>query len=474
MNVLLYLVVLATLVLVEASPALSQGANVNDSLGRLHSHETQDPILVPAVGQARELLLAAVSSTNLKDLRLFVTDFQSRSRDYWGKYYTDSCQAILDGTPVIICNSTFLAETEAVIRSFEYPNKYFESDDNLFDLVRFVRASPRMSLQSLRRRAEAGLDKKQNVDSREMTDHIILHLKLVMLFFGGHEIEHLLKFQDYRRFTTFLAPGTRLEKNIVNAVVKMCRQAEEFDELGFGLPGFKQILVDERIRNTEVGFREKVGTLYKNYKLFYEQETQADESAARLVLQYLERLENQNRHRALQEQYVLSESLYFLAIYYWYKDFLTFMESGCPLGSRNSQQFIICMMTHRDQYVKAASLFGDVHRPILLRAVTLLERVIDQRTNYFRLPAEERTIWVSKEQLQSVEPKKAQEMVWHYGMLQSYFLLSILMDTPVKLSYTGCATGWFKEMDKKRGTPQLFMMEFEPINQALGRLTKIP
>jgi hypothetical protein len=55
-----------------------------------------------------------------------------------------------------------------------------------------------------------------------------------------------------------------------------------------------------------------------------------------------------------------------------------------------------------------------------------------------------------------------------------FWLLRILMDTPVKFSYTACLTGWFLEMDKKRGTPQMFVMSFERLETALGRLKKIP
>jgi hypothetical protein len=46
------------------------------------------------------------------------------------------------------------------------------------------------------------------------------------------------------------------------------------------------------------------------------------------------------------------------------------------------------------------------------------------------------------------------------------------MDTAVNIAYIGCSTGWIKEKDAKRGTPQLFLMNFESIDQCMTRLSE--
>jgi hypothetical protein len=128
------------------------------------------------------------------------------------------------------------------------------------------------------------------------------------------------------------------------------------------------------------------------------------------------------------------------------------------------------MMRDREKYIQVASLFGDVHRFLLLRSLLGIERILKERTDYFTLPTEQKTIWPDAEKLKTMSDQEGLETTWYFGQVQQYVLLSILMDTPVKLSYVGCSTGWFKEIDKKRGTPQLLVMTFEPIDVAMRRL----
>ena len=53
---------------------------------------------------------------------------------------------------------------------------------------------------------------------------------------------------------------------------------------------------------------------------------------------------------------------------------------------------------------------------------------------------------------------------------QREILLRIHADTAIKVANVGSATGWMLEKDKERGTPQLFMMQFESIAQSVDRL----
>jgi len=52
-------------------------------------------------------------------------------------------------------------------------------------------------------------------------------------------------------------------------------------------------------------------------------------------------------------------------------------------------------------------------------------------------------------------------------------LLSIAMDTAVKIANVGCATAWMLDTDRRRGTAQMFVMQFESIGQAVARLRQM-
>ena len=47
------------------------------------------------------------------------------------------------------------------------------------------------------------------------------------------------------------------------------------------------------------------------------------------------------------------------------------------------------------------------------------------------------------------------------------------MDTAIKIANVGCATGWILDADRKRGTPQMFVMQYETIGQAVARLRRL-
>jgi len=92
------------------------------------------------------------------------------------------------------------------------------------------------------------------------------------------------------------------------------------------------------------------------------------------------------------------------------------------------------------------------------------------RSDYF--DRDDRTIWWTKPE-QDGEPwwrRPVDETWWEKEALQRYWLLAILMDTAVKIAYTGCSTAWMLDVDRARGTPQRFLMTFESIGSAVARL----
>jgi hypothetical protein len=126
------------------------------------------------------------------------------------------------------------------------------------------------------------------------------------------------------------------------------------------------------------------------------------------------------------------------------------------------------MLKNRQTYVDASQVFGEVHRFVLLRSLLAIGSLLRGI-----LPPEDlQSIWPAKDIIYSGNEDAISREAERSGDLQRHTLLRILMDTPVKFAYTACATGWFLELDKKRGRPQIFMMLFEPLELAIRRMMK--
>jgi len=402
--------------------------------------------------------------------------------------YTDSLKAILN-PPTILVNAGFLLELEAAFRSFDLSetlmgSQYIRGDEDLFGLVKRIRQDPAGYLNRLRRLDE--------VDRQRDRAYIEETLTMVAFFLISHEIGHLLDDVNERSYATFLQPGEQLESRIANAVIKLCRHADEFAKYGFDLPGAERA-VDENseIRDREQELAQTIETLKINHTHWFGDEVSADNKGTEILLRTFRNISSRDPFLADQYRYVAVKGLFTTALYAWYRDLLTFGETMGIDGVPDSQALVMRMMQERRTYIQAASLFGDVHRFTLLRAVLAIEAIIRSGSDFFDRQGP-KSIWWSKEQAGEQSPteeklkwwqkiftwkpeakKEERETLrawWLAESLQRYYLLCILMDTAVKIAYMGCATGWIVEADRERGTPQLFMMNFEPINAAVQRL----
>jgi hypothetical protein len=134
----------------------------------------------------------------------------------------------------------------------------------------------------------------------------------------------------------------------------------------------------------------------------------------------------------------------------WFRDFLGLLERLGPEPERaNIGSLIVDMMSDRENYVRASSVFGYDHRFTLLRTAVAMGRV-----------------------LQTCPNETADERLRAEAM-QRWYLCRLLMDTAVKLASMGASTAWMLQKDKERGTPQIFMMQFEPLAGELERLRRM-
>jgi hypothetical protein len=455
-------------------------------LRELAELETTDEVLAEVTARCREIVGGLDAVRRIPGFRLFVADFGAASEAVRSSMFvTDSCKAVL-APPTVVVDAAFLLELETAFRSFDLSDslldsQYLRHDLELFGLVKRIRADRAGYLARLRRlaRTERARDRAYVVET----------LTMVLLFFVAHEIGHLLDAVDERGYGTFLPPDAALEDRVANAVVRLCRHADEFDLHGFGLPGAGEV-VDEAsgIREKERELGREIEILKVNHEKWFDDETSADRQGEEILTAYLARVAARDPALADQYRYVAVKGLFAAALYTWYRDLLTFGEKLGMDGAPTSGSLMGRMMQDRETYVRAAALFGDVHRFTLLRAVLACEAILRGWTDFFDRPAGERTIRWSKERARQdagrrwwqrifvwrPDPEKADREVlrewWEKESLQRYYLLAILMNTAVKIAHLGCATGWMLDADRRRGTPQLFMMSFESLGAAVARL----
>jgi len=430
----------------------------------LASHRSADPMVVSAVNAVQNVLpsLVGKDSAAAQGVRLFVTDFAALPTRLYN-YRTDSCLAAHSpaGTPLIICSEAFLLESEIPIRAFESGKNLLSRESELLQFIRTAKNTPSIELQRLRS------DKKLAAKSDQSAEHIGLHLRFALLFFASHELGHLASntdFSHYKESERSTSPDA-----VRSAVLRTCRQADQFNRYGFGLPGLESsINTGEEPRKVEEKYRREVSETYDAMSMRFKAEEDADRFANDTMLKYLNSVGPPNSESALLEQHIAMETLFVMGIYRWYSSLIGFTDSNCgPLN--DSRELAICMMQDRERYVAASRVFGDVHPFIFLRTIQAMNTIARQRMHYYDGTEAERSIWPDRKKLETGGLTAVHE-AWRSGDLQRLALLRILMDTPVKFSYTACMTGWFLELDKRRGTPQLFMMFFEPIETAEDRM----
>lgn len=385
------------------------------------------------------------------------------------KYFTGNCQA-LRSEALIVVNEAFLLELEAAVRSLAQSETllsslYLRSDLDLFTLVRRVSRNPERQVERLRRHAQrAGTEAEETIRKE---------LAMVVLFFLGHELGHLASGHEAGSFGAFIDPDAPLQNRIEDAVINLCRHVDEFIEMKFGLDGFGK-LADQTSepRSLEVKFREPNAQRFAQQEAFFQNEAIADEWAARIVVDHLVMIETHDAVADDYHLYLMVRGVFAAALFSWYRDLDVFARKlGIP-AIADLHEFGFMMFRDREQYVYAASLFGEYHRFTMLRAALAIEAVLRARTHWFEQPGDQREIGNWIHDVAALKNDADRQSWWLSESLRRYYLLCIMMDTAVKLSHMGCSSAWARNADVKRGFKQLFMMNYETIEEAVARLRR--
>lgn len=438
----------------------------------LQAYTVTDAVLADVLERAWSAIAQFEAAASLDELHLVILNPKVASPALMtSHYFTTSCQA-LRAEMLIVVNEQFLLELETAIRSFAQAESlfgipYLKSDPQLFGLVRRIQMDPGRYLERLRRSTQrAGADPQAE-------ELIRRELAMVTLFFLGHELGHLIGRHESGQFSTFVDPDAPLDDRLEEAVVKLCRHVDEFAPTQFGLPGFEQAAAaGTDVRRVAEAFRAQDETRYQHQEAFFANEADADKWANDVVVDHLAALSKGDSTEARHSLYLLARGLFVAALYTWYRDLDLF---GRKLGAGSiddAQDLTIAMSRSREQYVHAASLFGENHRFTLLRAALALETILRAQTGWFDLPPETRKIHVEVDDRTLAADAAARSEWWLSECLRRYFLLCICMDTAVKIAHVGCASGWIRGADRKRGSGQTLIMVFESIDQAVGRLRR--
>ena len=443
----------------------------------LLAHEPADELLRDVLAGAFQDLLDTGLLASLDRLDLAVIDPEHISHELrQSDYFTHALQA-LRSEKLVVLNQRFAVEAEAVIRSFSAAEArdgcpYSRSDTRLFALVAQIAGDPGGRLRRLRRRMQrAGADPERELSVRRQ-------LRLVMLFFLGHEVGHLLSGHPRGQYAAFVDPEAPLERRLEYAAAKLCRHVDEFAPTQFGLPGFEQVSdLGSEVRREAERLRSHDPERARSFardEAFFANEKLADEWADRILIEHLGAQARRDEHAAARSLFELARGVYAVALHSWYRDLQTFAVrlSGAPMQSL--RELATLMARDREVYVGAASLFGESHRFTLLRAALSLEQVLRARSDWFDRPEDTRRIHTAHDDRAASGDAGMQREWWLAQCLQRYFLLCILMDTAVKMANVGCATGWMLEADRRRGSPQVLLMNYEPIEAARQRLRAIP
>jgi len=436
----------------------------------LLAYRSSDPIINETLQNAFSAMSTFDAARALDQLQVCVLNpAVASSRLMTSVYFTPACQALVQER-LIVVNEQFLLEIETAIRSFAQSETLFgapflKSDAQMFGLVRRITADPNRSLTRLRRQAE-----RETADGRA-EQQLRQQLAMVALFFISHEVGHFLHGHPTAAFATFVDPRASLESRVEDAVVKLCRHVDEFTPTQFQLPGFEDVgRMQSSVRTVEQRLRAGIEQRVALQERFFSNEAEADRWANQAVIAHLAALGQADPIGADEALYALARGLFVAALYVWYKDLDLFCRK---IGIReivDIRDLDFTMMESRERYIHAAALFGEQHRFTLLRAALALEAIMRVRTDWFDRSPDTRSIWAEhKEEAMAKDPTLRREY-WIAESLQRYFLLCACMDTAIKLATIGCATGWILEADRRRGTGQIFVMQFMGIDHAVKRV----
>jgi hypothetical protein len=430
--------------------------------------ESTDPVVQTVANNVRLIMQDLGIDKLVPGLKIHFPEFKEvYLDDAKPDSYTKACQSLLPST--VVFNSRFLLDTEAALRSFGLCDvllntPYLRNDACMFGLVKRIRDDGPAWLKELRK-----FEDGQKSDERYLVDE----LTMTALFFCAHEIGHLRDGVNFGQYAAFLDPKEPLETKLASAAIRLRRHASEFEAYGFNLPGWQGAVAPEhKVFAAAEELRGQIAREDKENADFFAKEISADNTAVELLVQYL-------KDQPTIKCWLLIRGLFSAAMYAWYNDLLAFCERMNVPRIGPKPMLSVELLQNPEAYIRAASLFGPVHRCTILRSTLAIQAILDAVGKDHGAAADAKSgetivdralsFW-----LRLVGAEKPaddeREKHWKSESAQRNLLLAIHMDTVVKLAYVGASMPWMIKKEAENEVPQIMFMQFEAIDQSVARL----
>ncbi len=427
-------------------------------LAGVRSRKSDDAIYAAAARQAATAISLGWEQVRACPLAVeidIVEDLRGR-RLGEAQVSTPTCRAVRTAPEAVavLCDADFVRELEAAVRHFEVVEPDRFTDAAFMEFGDLTPALIREGNERLRR--VAGAD-------GQSAAHIGAHLAAALIQIGAHEIGHLVV-GDVGEAVD--AGPTLSERQ--RLVIGMCRQHDAFRRHGIRLDGF------DEAAQPGGGIPGMAADLRRRYAdtdavtagLFAEEEF-ADAFGVELALGRMFALARSVPAEFLAERHLAVETAFSVALFRWYRELAGFMDRRC--GTRRTNLLGQCMMLV-SSYDDLRDLFGGQHRAQLLRSEGYAGALMREASPYYDLPEGERTIWARLPDGADPQSPAVRAELDYAADLQRSFLLSRLLDAPVKMAMTTCMVNYLREAN---GRAPMFGQVYLPVEVEMRSLMEM-
>jgi hypothetical protein len=297
------------------------------------------------------------------------------------------------------------------------------------------------------------------------------------LYVFAHELGHLQQ-QAAGALDEELAAAA--DKNVRVSVLKMCRHADELTAAGFRLMGGYSAAVERGSEQRSIAdrYRAEREQYEKQLDDLFGEESRADAFAEKVAISFVQDLKSVPLLAGapplwLETGHILSETIAWMGLHNWFAELHTFLRKTC--NSDDVRVLQLCPSPDANGWLGLGRIFGDVHRPQLLRAFRFSSAWLSRSSEEYAKPATKRTIWPDQAALRTSTPSKRAELIWEFGELQRHMLISMLLDVPVKVSFVGCTAGWQWFNDQSgHNNDQAVIWDYFRLEDEMRRLVQMP
>lgn len=425
---------------------------------------TDDEIFLKVQKKTQEFLNQTIaqkaSNFSIENVKILILNFDKLKNQGFNinTVFTENCTPrFFNKKNFILCNVEFLREAEIVIRGFEDGTVIYR-DVKMFDFIKTVLS---------KRKENKYITYLRHEDTIEKKSHIEMHLTLFMYFVISHELGHIVngdQENNYQMLPLKKAPKG-LEKTEIFKTINICRHAKDINQEGIQFDAiFSDPTQNEKLLNE---YTNKFPVEQKIIEEYFINETKADEFAEKVMVSYYDKQFKIDYYQGVEKLHIFLQSMFAYGLYQWFLDLYKFSINQCYIEPDNIKNIYFCLISQQKKYLDSAQIFGETHRFILLRVISLFKVLLNEKTDVLKSPQK---YLFSINDLMKLSKKEQSFMIWMSGNLQKYMILSAVTDAAVKLSAVGCGYAWRKSVG---GGTRILMVDLYSLEDEMARLFKL-